>query len=201
MNFFDTNVYRKSLKLLETLPSEPRYIDVSEAEKIFNGVKVCSFTGHRPEKLKLYEESDIKCIELKFKIYEEVFSAINDGYTHFISGMARGTDTWAAEAVLELSMKFDFPVKLFAAVPCPSQDEKWLGWEQERYTEILRCCEGVFLVSKRYSPNCMKKRNEFMVTNSDRIIAVYDGRSGGTENTIELAKKSEKNIRFISLNS
>ena len=185
--------------MLSELQSEPKYIDVSEAENIFNNVKVCAFTGHRPEKLALTEESEEKCLELKFKLRAEIDYAISEGYTHFISGMARGTDIWAAEAVLEASFKSGRNIKLYAAVPFPEQAETWMEWEKERYEEILRFCEGVFLVSPKYSQNCMKKRNEFLVHHSERIIAVYDGKSGGTEKTVSMAKKSEKNIRFITL--
>lgn len=198
MNFFNSNIYWKSIDLMSELPSEPKYISVSEAENIFNGVKVCSFTGHRPEKLELSEESDEKCMELKFKLRAETDYAISEGYTHFISGMARGTDIWAAESVLESSFKSGKKIKLYAAVPYPEQAENWMEWEKERYEEILRFCEGVFLVSEKYSTNCMKKRNEFLVHHADRLIAVYDGKSGGTENTVEMAKKSKKNIRFIT---
>lgn len=199
MSFFDVNAYWKRIELLSELPEEPKYIEVSEAENIFNGVKVCSFTGHRPEKIDMPEESDENCIELKMKLCEEIFFAVKNGYTHFISGMARGVDIWAAEAVLEIALRTNLPLKLYAAVPCPTQAEKWLEWEKERYSEILRLCEGVFLVSKKYTPNCMKKRNEFLVDHADCLIAVYDGQSGGTENTVAMAKKLEKNIRFISL--
>ena len=105
MNFFDSNVYYTSLKYYAELPSRPEFLDVSGAGKLFNGVRVCAFTGHRPEKLDMQEESDEKCVMLKFKLRAEIEYAISEGYTAFISGMARGIDTWAAEAVIEYSLK------------------------------------------------------------------------------------------------
>ena len=55
----------------------------------------CSFTGHRPEKLPWGEdESDIRCAELKERLFDAVLAAYDQGYRHFLCGMARGSDFW-----------------------------------------------------------------------------------------------------------
>lgn len=46
----------------------------------------CCFTGHRPEKLKVPESVVISELE------KEIRQAIADGFSVFISGMARGVD-------------------------------------------------------------------------------------------------------------
>ena len=46
----------------------------------------CCFTGHRPEKLKKTEE------EIKKGLEEAILKAVSEGYTTFITGMARGVD-------------------------------------------------------------------------------------------------------------
>lgn len=44
------------------------------------------------------------------------------------------------------------------------------------------------------------ERNRYMVLSSDRVIAVYDGRStGGTFYTIRFAQANEKEIRIIEI--
>lgn len=55
----------------------------------------CCFTGHRPEKLNISEEQ--LCVRLGL----EIDRAIEDGFTTFISGMAKGVDICAAELVLK----------------------------------------------------------------------------------------------------
>ena len=55
----------------------------------------CCFTGHRPDKMKIGEK------EIKPLLEKEIDEAIADGYVTFITGMAMGTDIWAAEIVLE----------------------------------------------------------------------------------------------------
>ena len=58
--------------------------------------KTCCFTGHRPEKLKRNETQVKEALEMAIE------AAVSRGFTHFISGMARGVDLWAAQLVLEL---------------------------------------------------------------------------------------------------
>ena len=49
----------------------------------------CSFTGHRPEKLPWGEdESDIRCAQLKERLFDAVLAAYDQGYRHFLCGMA-----------------------------------------------------------------------------------------------------------------
>jgi uncharacterized phage-like protein YoqJ len=54
----------------------------------------CCFTGHRPEKLSITED------EVKYNLIKAIETAVRDGYTNFITGMARGVDLWAAEIIL-----------------------------------------------------------------------------------------------------
>lgn len=81
--------------------------------------RVC-FTGHRPEKLTRSERL------IKRDLEKEIKRAINDGFTTFITGMARGTDIWAAEIVLELKEKGK-DIKLICASPYHGFEKCWGG--------------------------------------------------------------------------
>jgi len=162
----------------------------------FSG-KICSFTGHRPQKLPFDNENNDECRKIKSLISESIITAINYyECTNFITGMALGTDIWAAEEVLSLQEKYD--INLYAALPCETQNEKWMDYQKDRYDDILLQCEQVYLISREYSINCMQKRNQFLVNCADLMIAVYDGKKGGTEQTINMAKR--KNIDIITIN-
>ena len=51
----------------------------------------CCFTGHRPAKLPWgTDEGDERCLRLKARLREVIARAVEDGYTHFICGMAEG---------------------------------------------------------------------------------------------------------------
>lgn len=47
----------------------------------------------------------------------------------------------------------------------------------------------VRFISKEYSPKVYQIRNEWMVNHSNRVIAVYNGKIGGTRNTLLYACK------------
>lgn len=142
----------------------------------------CCFTGHRPEKLRSSEREICKGLE------REIRSAIGDGFQTFISGMARGTDIWAAEIVLKLREK-GAPIRLIAASPFDGFEQTWsLNW-QKRYAAIMAKADLIRFISPSYDRGCFQRRNEWMIDHSSRLIAVFNGESGGTKNTINYAAK------------
>lgn len=57
----------------------------------------CAFTGHRPKKFPWgYNEADIRCLTIKKELASQIAKLIDNGCTDFFSGMAEGTDIWAA---------------------------------------------------------------------------------------------------------
>ena len=72
--------------------------------------KACCFTGHRPKKCKGTEA------DFRKQLNDEIRKAINDGFSFFITGMAPGVDTWAAEEVLKIKAEMT-GIELICAVP------------------------------------------------------------------------------------
>ena len=65
------------------------------------------FTGHRPQSLPFgFNENDVRCKELKALLTSLIREKIDNGVTHFLSGMALGIDCYAAEIILELRKEF-----------------------------------------------------------------------------------------------
>ena len=159
----------------------------------------CAFTGHRPGKLPWGEdESDLRCIALKAKLRAAVESAIHEGMEHFICGMAEGCDLYFCEAVLAL--REDHPdITLEAAVPFAGQAEHWGAAQRQRYEALLARCDTITVLQEHYSPGCMMKRNRYMVDHADLIIACYDGKSGGTLNTLRYAIERDIQIAHLPL--
>jgi len=159
----------------------------------------CAFTGHRPGKLPWgNHENDIRCLALKAKLYAAVESAIHEGMVHFICGMAEGCDLYFAETVLALKARYS-DITLEAAIPCPSQPDGWCKEQRERYERILAQCDYETMVAQEYSPGCMQRRNRYMVDHACMLIAVNDGQSGGTRNTIEYALRRGLDIVDIPI--
>ena len=158
----------------------------------------CCFTGHRPESLPwMSNENDPRCIKLKNILTDVIRQSVFDGYKDFYCGMARGTDTYAAEAVLKLSSEFE-DVHLHAVLPCPDQHNPWNQADRIRYENLLGLCYDKTVISPFYTDTCMLTRNRFMVDNSLRTIAVWNGNfRGGTAYTVRYSKKQNRQIYLI----
>ncbi len=160
----------------------------------------CCFTGHRPDKLPWgSREEDPRCRLLKERLSAALEHAYRSGYTHFISGMARGADFYFSEAVLALREHHP-SVTLECARPCESQATAWPQEERRRYETILDQCDYETLVQHHYDRGCMMRRNRYMVDRSSRIIAVYDGvPKGGTAQTLTYAMRQGLEIEILSV--
>lgn len=111
--------------------------------------KICCFTGHRPGKLPWREDEwDRRCVALKERMMVLLREAYRQGYRHFITGMARGIDTYCCEAVLRLRREYS-DVVLEAAIPCCTQAQRWRARDQERYRRLLAQCDLKTLIQPR----------------------------------------------------
>lgn len=156
---------------------------------------VCAFTGHRPQRLPWgSNEQDLRCLALKQMLAASVEDAVQRGFTTFLCGMARGCDTYFAEAVLSC-MERHRQVQLVAMIPCPEQPNRWSAADRQRYESILSRCSAVEILSPCYDRDCMMRRNSAMVERAQLLISVYDGGGGGTGQTVRLAQ--EKGVEIL----
>ena len=150
----------------------------------------CCFSGHRPNRLPWgSRESDERCLDLKGTLADTLEDLYGRGFRHFICGMAQGCDFYFAEAVLALR-ELHPDVTLEAAIPCATQAVRWTAVDRERYVELLARCDEQHLIQQAYSPNCMQRRNQYMVDHSALLLAAFAGLPGGTMNTILYAQRS-----------
>lgn len=162
-------------------------------------MSTCAFTGYRPEKLPFGDdETSPQCRSLKQRLYCEILQLAQKGVCTFITGMARGVDTWAAEIVLELRDAFpDRGIELWAAIPYSRQASAWSEADRQRRQRILARADKVEHISIDYSRGVLQKRNRWMVDHADCLLAVYDGKPGGTKYTIDYACKKGVQIILI----
>ena len=160
---------------------------MTEAEK--RAHRVC-FTGHRPEKLTRDRQS------IQTELETVIHEAIADGLFVFITGMARGTDIWAAQIVLKLRQD-GYPVKLICACPYDGFETRWDADWQRQYHEVRNAADLIKYLCASYHSACFQYRNEWMVNHAARVIAVFNGRQSGTKNTIDYAKKHQVPVVFI----
>ena len=111
----------------------------------------CCFTGHRPDKIELGEK------EIKPLLEKAIDEAISEGFVTFITGMAMGTDIWAAEIVLDRKKK-NKNLHLICALPHPGFESRRNFTEKIRFSKIIK--------------NAFGKTNAFFVFISRAFFAI-----------------------------
>jgi len=154
----------------------------------------CCFTGHRIAKLPWRSnENDPRCAALKERLAAVTEAVYQSGVRHFICGMANGCDLYFAETVLALRAVHP-DVTLEAAIPFEGQADRWDAYQRARYNVLLSRCDRHTLLQKEHTPECMMRRNRYMVDAASVVIACYDGTPGGTMNTLLYAMRQKKEV-------
>lgn len=155
---------------------------------------ILTITGHRPPKLGGYD------------LPNPVFQAVMEGIDRslialrperLVSGMALGVDQWA----LDSCILNDIPYT--AAVPFQGFSRNWPHKSQEHFQYFMARADKVVYTTEGnppYSDQLLHHRNQWMVMNSDAVLAVWDGSSGGTANCVRFAKACGKPVYFVQLN-
>lgn len=145
-------------------------------------------SGHRPQK---FVTPDYSWDEVCHDMWHLAYSALEKlpRETIIISGMAVGWD-------MELCCVAQYlHIPVWAYVPFRGQESKWGNWSKERYHKLLDKCEKVVICSEGgYYPWKMQVRNECMVNDSDVVLALWNGESGGTGNCIKYANQEDTPI-------
>lgn len=142
-------------------------------------------TGHRPNKLGGYTDEITNALI-------KVASKHLDGVDKVISGMALGWDWALAIAAYNKGIPF------IAAVPFDGQDSAWPEDSRIIYRNLLDLSERVVIVNDGgYAAWKMQTRNVWAVDNSDYVLALWDGTSGGTRNCIAYAHKQGKLVHNL----
>ena len=155
-------------------------------------LETCCFSGYRIEKMPFLPNDTAAIDALCSALTQAIATAAAQGYTRFVSGMSTGLDLWAAEAVLRLRDRL--PVQLVCAVPFDQQAEHFPTVWKRIFNRCLLQADQVYSLSRRYYSGCYAARNQFMVDQSSLLICYYDGRPGGTAQTVRMARQAGLDI-------
>lgn len=153
---------------------------------------ICAaFTGYRPEKIRLSPSLGNPEEYIRGILNPVIIELYGQGVRVFLSGMAEGFDLWAAAAVLSLRDSGICPDAVVAAViPYRGQPANYSVRSKELYGYVCDNASYGITLSECYYLECFYRRNDYLVENSNIIIAYYDGQSGGTRYTVRKAGKS-----------
>lgn len=158
-----------------------------------------NFTGHRPQDLGGYDESNPMNVWVKQQLAKCIVGFHKKyGTREWITGLALGVDQWAAEVVLWLKENEGLDLYLVGMKPFTSQHIKWNERSQERFHRICELCDELIICQPDpYAPWKMDYRNKEMVNRAKATLAVWSGKSGGTGNCVKYAHSRKKPIYRI----
>ena len=149
----------------------------------------CCFTGHR--QLPPY---DLDVLEARLE--RTLRRLIDDGFTYFGAGGARGFDTLAAKTVLRLREELPH-ICLILVLPCENQTDGWTAEDKLLYQQIKQAADKVVYISREFTDDCMKRRNRHLVDHSAVCVSYLTHYGGGTGYTVRYAEK--QGVRVINL--
>lgn len=159
--------------------------------------KKCCFTGYRPQKLRYLSEQNSEEYQRLYRLLTKLIkAAVAEGYDYFISGFAQGVDLMAAEIVISRRNE-GAEIALEAALPAMNQTDRWNDFDKGVYFVLLDKADYRKCVEQKMTRHSCLKRNEYMVNEADLVIAVYDGKQGGTDYTVHLAREKNRNLWII----
>ncbi len=170
------------------------------------GKTVC-ITGHREKSIPAYQGNLIyrgmTVSAVKLMLYRYIDMAAERGYENFISGLAVGTDLWAAEYILK-KRRSNNNIRLIGAMPYLRHAERFpksyvkLLSEVEKEADILVSVndnpEIIYgsAVGEDCSTSLYRDRNYYMVDSSSAVIAFLNSSNNisGTAQTVNYANRS-----------
>ncbi len=114
----------------------------------------------------------------------------------FTGHRPKSVDMYAAEIVLELKEKYP-QITLECAIPYERQAVRWPEALRNRYFSIAEQCDQETMLQTHYTPDCLRKRNRYMVDHADIVLAVWNGSPSGTGQTVWFAQNRRKPVWLI----
>lgn len=159
--------------------------------------RVVVWTGHRPQRVGGYDETNPRVVAIKTAIREAILAA-GPCATH-VTGGALGVDQWAAEEVLTLRRSLQ--LRLVLLTPFPGFEDRWPPVSRQRLLNIAKRADEHRHVDEAWAPNVYQARNLAMLDclngQIGHVEAVYDGSSGGTHNCVREAQRRGLTVNII----
>ena len=155
------------------------------SELLCSDPRLCAaFTGRRAAGARVEQASE-STVESLMPILKR---QSDEGYCVFFTGLATGFDLDAARAVLFLRDTEKKSISLVGVQPFTGQTAGWDRLWKREHDEVTRLLDCRVVLRGNYSKYAYFQRNRYMVDHSSLLIAQLDAKSGGTAQTIRLAR-------------
>lgn len=174
--------------------------------------KTVCITGHREKSIPSYRDNpvfrEMTLSAVRLMLCRYIDMAVECGYENFISGLAVGTDLWAARYIIS-KRKINSRIRLFGAMPYLRHAERFPSNYRKILAEVEK--EADFLVTVNSNPDIIygspssganfskdlyRDRNYYMVDNSSAVIAFLNKESviSGTAQTVNYANRTGRKV-------
>lgn len=170
---------------------------------------VC-ISGHREKSIAPYHGDpvllNITVSAVKLMLARYIDMAAERGFDTFISGLATGTDLWAAEYIIR-KKRSNSEIRLIGAMPYLRHAEMFSSADRVTLAEIERNADYLVTVDpdpdiiynradKNGSAKLYRNRNYYMVDRSSAVIAFFNSGSSfsGTSQTVSYAYRTGRKI-------
>lgn len=158
-----------------------------------------SFIGYSADEIKMSDPgNNFLFAEIQARLFGTIHKLAEQGYRTFLSGMDAGFDLMAAGAVL-LARETYPEIELICVLPFPDQDVNLTPYWKVEYAAILRQAQHSITISTSYHRDVYNMRNDFLVANSSVLVCYYDGKPGGTQYTVNAARKHGLKIENLCI--
>ena len=158
--------------------------------------RAAAFSGYRVEKI-VPPGNAAGHAAVRERIVRRTARAVLDlryrDYHTYLCGMATGFDLWAGLAVL--SLKKHMPdLRLIPVVPYRGQANGFPYEFKELHSAVLAAADCRVCLHQNFTRSCFHERNRAMLDHASALVCYYDGQSGGTAYTVDLARKRDMTI-------
>lgn len=171
-----------------------------------NHDKTLCFSGHRPKKFPKGNICGCPITEIiKTILAFLIEDSIKQGYRYFISGLSKGVDLWALEYLIYIIK--DTPVKeklhLIGAEPQAGYIKSMKKTCEEKYIidNFLKIADVIITVCEKKGVYTFIKRNDYMINNSQCLIAVINDYDSGTGYTVKKASNSNLELKILDISN
>ena len=199
--------------MLFSLDSGVPVLPADDAE-IDSAGTVC-FTGHRENSVIPYRKDpiyrNITLRTVQLMLFRYIDMAVECGYRSFISGLAVGTDLWAAKYVLAKKIS-DSSIRLIGVMPFLRHAERFTSQYKDILADVERGADLLLATNtdpqavygksgENASPELYKVRNYFMADHASAVISYFNEGSfkSGTYQTLNYAVRQGLKIRRFGL--
>ena len=199
--------------MLFSLDSGVPVLPADDAE-IDSAGTVC-FTGHRENSVIPYRKDpiyrNITLRTVQLMLFRYIDMAVESGYRSFISGLAVGTDLWAAKYVLAKKIS-DSSIRLIGVMPFLRHAERFTSQYKDILADVERGADLLLATNtdpqavygksgENASPELYKVRNYFMADHASAVISYFNEGSfkSGTYQTLNYAVRQGLKIRRFGL--